>query len=200
MELGERDRAEEMLRFAIDSGELAASNDLANLLRDTGRDAEAVQVLVRAADAGDGQAADNLVSVFLDADELAPAVEAAERYADDSRPDTVVALADARAAARRVDEAEQLYQRARRLGALRAHTAYAAFLLDVRGDRAGAENQLWEARRHREPGAAGALGRFLLDDGRPDEAREHLVVGAAAGYRDAAAALAELDGEDPYDD
>lgn len=199
-ELGERDRAEETLRYAIDYGELAASNDLAILLRDAGRDAEAVQLLVRAADAGDGQAADNLVTTLLDAGELAPAIEAAERYADESRPDTIVGLADARAAAGRDDEAERLYRRADQLGALRAHTAYAAFLLSVRGDRRAAERQLWEARRHREPGAASALGRFLVDDGRPDEGREHLVVGAAAGDRDAAAALAELDGEDPYDD
>ncbi|MFD1233785.1 hypothetical protein ACFQ34_10870, partial [Pseudonocardia benzenivorans] len=165
-EIGERDAAEEALRLAIATGETAAANDLAILLRDMGRDAEAVQVLTRAADDGDGLAVDNLVSFLLDADELAPAVEAAERYADRARPDTVVALADARTAARRDAEAEELYRLADELGALRAHTAYATFLLATRADRVHAEQHLREARRHREPASAAARGLFLVEDGR----------------------------------
>ncbi|ODU22699.1 MAG: hypothetical protein ABT15_07060 [Pseudonocardia sp. SCN 73-27] len=199
-EIGDRDGAEEALRIAIANGESAAANDLGILLRDMGRDAEAVQVLVRAAEHGDGQAADNLVSFLLDADELAPAVAAAERYYDTGRPDTVVALADARSAARRDEEAEEFYRLAGRLGALRAHVAYASFLLAGRADRVHAEQQLREAVRHREPGAAAALGVFLIEDGRVAEGRDHLVAGASSGDRAAGAALAELDGEDPDDD
>jgi tetratricopeptide (TPR) repeat protein len=199
-ETGDRDGAEEALRLAIANGESAAANDLGILLRDMGRDAEAVQVLVRAADHGDGQAADNLVSFLLDADELVPAVAAAERYYDTSRPDTVVALADARAAARRDAEAEQLYRLADELGALRAHVAYATFLLATRADRSHAEHELREAVRHREPGASAALGVFLVEDGRVAEGRDQLVAGASSGDRAAAAALAELDGDDPDDD
>ncbi|NMH99811.1 tetratricopeptide repeat protein [Pseudonocardia acidicola] len=199
-ELGHKDRAEDALRLALQHGELAAANDLALLLRDEGRSGEAIQVLTRAADAGDALAPDNLVAFHLESGDLRAAIAAAERYVDDARPDTVVALADARAAAGRDDEAEELYRRAGALGAVRAHTAYAGFLLDGRGDAAGAEREFREARRHREPGSAYALGQFLLDDGRPEEAREHLVVGANAGDRNAARALAELDGEDPTDD
>ncbi|GAY09980.1 hypothetical protein [Pseudonocardia sp. N23] len=199
-EIGERDRAEEVLRTALANGETAAANDLGILLRDMGRDAEAVQVLGRAADQGDGQAADNLVSFLLDADELAPAVDAAERYYDTARPDTVVALADARSAARRDEEAEELYRLADRLGALRAHSAYAMFLVATRADRSHAERELREAVRHREPGAAAALGLFLVEDGRVAEGRDHLVAGASSGDRAATAVLAELDGEDPDDD
>ncbi|WP_214368590.1 tetratricopeptide repeat protein [Pseudonocardia sp. H11422] len=199
-ELGDAGRAEDALRLALDHGELAAANDLAILMRAEGRPGEAVQMLIWAADAGDELAPDNLVAFHLEDGDLPAAVEVAERYADDARPDTVVALADVRAAGGRDDEAEELYRRAGALGALRAHIAYGGFLLDVRDDAAAAEREFREARRHREPGSAYALGRFLADEGRRDEAREHLVAGTNAGDRNATEALAELDGVDPTDD
>lgn len=200
VEIGDRERAEEALRRAVESGELAAANDLAILLRDGDRFGEAVQVLVRAAEAGDRQAGANLVSLHIEASDLRAAIDAAERYADESRPDTIGALAEVRALQDRPDEAEALYRRADALGALRAHTAYGQFLLAVRGDAAAAEREFREAQRHAEPGWAFTLGRFLLDDGRGEEARPYLQHALDSGDRAAADALVELDGFDPTDD
>lgn len=197
-ELGDRERAEEALRLAVAHGELAAANDLGILLRDGERLGEAVQVLARAAAEGDPQAPANLVAVHLEDGDVTAAAEAAEAYHDVTRPDTVLALAEVRAAQGRQVDAEALYVQAGRLGALRAHTAYGQFLLTARGDVDGAEREFAEARRHAEPGWAYTMGRFLLDVGRPDEARAFLQVAADSGDRIAADTLVELDG-DPAD-
>jgi tetratricopeptide (TPR) repeat protein len=198
--LGDRERAEDALRLAVESGEVAAANDLAILLRDGGRLGEAVQLLADAAAAGDPQASANLVALLLEDDDVVSAVAAAETYADERRPDTLVALADVRVQQGRFDEAEALYRRAGELGGLRAHTAYGQFLLAGRGDVAAAERQLREAELHNEPGWAYTLGRFLLDQGRSDEARYYLQIAIDAGDEEAVTAMAELDGVDPADD
>jgi tetratricopeptide (TPR) repeat protein len=200
VELGERERAEDMLRLAVDNGEVAAVNDLAILLRDQGRLLEAVQMLAQAADAGDTQAAANIVELHLEAGDLAAAIAAAEQYADEHKPDTIVALADVRAQQGRADDAEGYYRWATELGGLRAHTAYGQFLLVTRGDAVRAEMEYRQAEQHAEPGWAYTLGRFLLDEGRPDEARYYLQVAVDGGDTAAAAAMVELDGEDPADD
>lgn len=192
-EMGDRERAEEALRLAVDSGELAAANDLAILLRDGGRLAEAVLVLTRAADAGDPQAGANLVELRLEDGDLVHAVVDAEQQVDEAHPDTLVALADVRSLQERPDEAEELYRRAGELGALRAHTAYGQFLLAERGDAGAAEREFRDAGRHAEPGWAYTLGSFLVDDGRPDEARQFLQAAVDAGDRVAADLLADLD-------
>ncbi len=199
-EIGDEEDAEAALRLAVRSGEIVAANDLAILLRDGGRLGEAVQVLVRAADGGDDHASSNLVALLLEDGDLRGAVQAAERYLDESRPDSVVALADCRAQQRDPDEAERLYRRATELDALRAHTAYGQFLYASRGDAAGAEREFREAQRHNEPAWAYTLGRFLLDEGRPAEARGFLQTAVGWGNRDAVAAIRELDGEDADDD
>ncbi len=199
-EIGDRERAEDALRLAVESGEIAASNDLAILLRDGDRLGEAVQVLERAAAAGDPQAGANIVELLLEAGDGPGALDAAERYADETRPDSLVALADVRAQQGRVDDAEAFYRRAGQLGGLRAHTAYGQFLLAARGDVAGAEFEFREAERHLEPGWAYTMGRFLLDDGRPDEARPYLQAAVDEGDQVAQDELAALDGEDPADD
>ncbi len=199
VEIGDRDRAEEALRQAVDTGDLTAANDLAILLRDSDRAGEAVHVLAAAADAGEPFAGANLVELHLDAGNLAAAADAAQRYAHDRRPETLVALAEVRTQQDRLGEAEQLHRRAVGLGALRAHTSYGRFLLLVRGDWAGAEREFREAERRTEPGWAYTLGRFLLDDGRPDEARDYLRIARDSGDQSAADTLVELDG-DPSDD
>ncbi|OJY39488.1 tetratricopeptide repeat protein [Pseudonocardia sp. 73-21] len=196
--IGDDERAEEALRLAIRHGEVAAANDLAILLRDGDRFGEAVQVLVRAADDGDQQAASNLVALHLENGDLPAAVTAAERYADASRPDTIVALADVRSLQGLLDEAEALYRGAG--PALRAHTAYGQFLRDARADPVAAEREFREAERHNEPGWAATFGRFLVEEGRPDEARGYLQTAVGWGDRDAADLLAEIDGDNPADD
>jgi tetratricopeptide (TPR) repeat protein len=198
--IGDHEGAERAFRLAISSGEMGASNDLAIMLADQERLGESVQVLVAAATAGDTQAGANLVSLYLEAGDTAAAIEAAEAYADENRPDTVVALADVRAAQGRYDEADGFYRRAGQLGALRAHTAYGQFLLTVRGDPDGAEAEFREAQRHAEPGWASMLGYFLVDAGRPEEARWYLQHAADSGDRDAVRVLIELDGGDASDD
>jgi tetratricopeptide (TPR) repeat protein len=200
VELGDHERAEEMLRLAVENGEVAAANDLAILLRDEGRLGEAVQLLAYAAGAGDPQAAANIVALHLEAGDLASAAAAAEQNADEQRPDTIVALADVRAQQGRLEDAEGYYRWAAELGGLRAHTAYGQFLLAVRGDPARAEVEFRAAERHAEPGWAYTLGRFLLDEGRGDEARYYLQIAVDGGDAAASAAMAELDGEDPADD
>jgi tetratricopeptide (TPR) repeat protein len=195
VQLGERERAESVLRLAVESGDVPATNDLAILLRDEGRLVEAVHLLVDAAAAGDQLAAANLVELHLEAGDLPAAAAAAERYATERRPDTILALADVRAQQGRFSDADALYRRAGELRALRAHTAYGQFLL-ARGDVAAAEREFREAERIAEPGWAFALGRFLLDDGRVDEARPCLEIAAAEGDEQAIEALAELDGVD----
>jgi hypothetical protein len=199
-ELGERERAEDMLRLAVDSGEVAAANDLAILLRDGGRLGEAVLILAQVAAAGDPQAPANIVELHLEAEDLPAAAAAAEQYADEKRPDTIVALADVRAQQGRADDAEGYYKWAAELGGLRAHTAYGQFLLVVRGDPDRAEVEFRQAEQHAEPGWAYTLGRFLLDEGRADEARYYLQIAVDAGDDAAVAAMAELDGVDPTDD
>jgi tetratricopeptide (TPR) repeat protein len=195
VELGDRARAESMLRLAVESGEVTAANDLAILLRDVGRPGEAVQLLVQVAEAGDELAAANVVALHLEAGDLPAAREAAERYADESRPDTLVALADLRALEGRADEAEGWYRKAGELGALRAHTAYGQFLAG-RGDPEGAEREFQEAERREEPRWAYTLGRFLLDEGRSDEARPYLQLAIDSGDTAAQQAMIELDGGD----
>jgi tetratricopeptide (TPR) repeat protein len=198
--LGDREGAEEAFRLAIASGEVGASNDLAILLRDEDRLGEALQVLARAAEAGDPQAGANLVELHLEAGDTLAAIEAAEAFADESRPDTLVALADVRAVQQRHDEAVAHYRRAAELGGLRAHTAYGQYLLATHGDIAGAEFEFREAQRHAEPGWAATLGTFLVDVGRPEEARWYLQQAVDSGDTDAVIALIELDGGDPSDD
>lgn len=195
VQLGERERAEEALRLAVESGDVPAANDLAILLRDEGRLVEAARLLVDAAAEGDQLAAANLVALQLEAGDLPAAVAAAEQYASERRPDTILALADVRAQEGRHDDADELYRRAGELGALQAHSAYAQFLVG-RGDREAAERELREAEGVAEPGWAFAYGRFLLDDGRLDEARRCLQIAVDEGDQDALAALAELDGVD----
>ncbi len=200
-ELGDTEGAERTLRLAVDNGEVAAANDLAILLRDLDRMAEAVYLLTRAAEEGDEQAPANLVALRMEAGDLAAAAAAAEKYADEARPDTIVALGDVRAAEGRPDDAERAYKRAIELGGgVRAHTAYGQFLLLAHADAARAEDQFREAWRHNEPGWAYTLGRFLVEDGRPDEAREFLAAAASWGDRDASDLLDEIDGVDPADD
>ena len=199
-QVGDLDRAEGAFRLALEHGELAACNDFAILLAQEGRFDEAVPLLQRAADAGDPQAAANLVELLLEFGDLPTALRMAERYANESRPDTIVALADVRAVTGWPDEAEALYRRAAVLGALRAHSAYGAFLLGVCGDAASAEREFREAARHDELGWQFTLGRFLVDDGRPAEARPYVAAAAALGDDEAVRLLAEIDGEDPYDD
>jgi tetratricopeptide (TPR) repeat protein len=198
--LGDHDGAEEAFRAAIAAGEVGASNDLAILLRDQDRLGEGVQVLTRAAELGDAQAGANLVELYLEAGDTLAAIEVAEAFADESRPDTVVALADVRAAQGLVDEAEAYYRRAGELGGLRAHTAYGQFLLTVRGDVVGAEAEFREAQRHSEPDWAATMGAFLVETDRPQEARWYLRHAADGGDEDAARILIELDGGDPTED
>lgn len=198
--LGDVDNAEAALRLAVDHGEVVAANDLAILLRDTDRLPEAVHVLRSAAERGDEQAPANLVALYLEAGDLVAAAETAERYADEARPDTIVALGDVRAAESKPEAAATAYRRAIELGGVRAHTAYGQLLLAAYGDAAGAEEQFRLAWRHNEPGWPYTLGRFLIDDGRPEDAREFLEAAAGWGDRDASDLLNEIDGVDPADD
>jgi Flp pilus assembly protein TadD len=197
--VGDLDGAEDAYRLAVSSGDVSAANDLAILLRDRGRVAEARFVLEQAAAAGDPVAPANLVELYLESGNLRAAVDTAERYVDDSNPDTLVALGDVRVAQQRDTEAERLYLGAAQLGAARAHTAYGNFLLNI-GAVEAAEREYRAAVDAGEPRWAVTMGRFLLDTDRADEARGYLQAGVDAGDVEAAELLNELDGVDDTDD
>ena len=86
----------------------------------------------------------------------------------------MVALAEVRAQQGRHGEADAAVPA--RGGARRAAGTHLlrAVPAAVRGDAAAAEREFREAERLAEPGWAFTLGRFLLDEGRPDEARDYL--------------------------
>lgn len=194
--VGDHDAAEDAFRFAIGHGDIAASNDLAILLRDRGRAGEAAYVLEQAVAADDPVAPANLVELYLEAGDLRAAVDTAERYLDETRPDTLVALGDVRVMQERGVEAERLYLQAGKLGAARAHTAYGNYLLAL-GDIDAAEREFRAAVTAGEPRWAFTMGRFLLDTDRVDEAREYLQAGADAGDVEAEETLLEIDGDEP---
>lgn len=200
--VGDHEAAEGAYRLAISAGDIGVANDLAVLLSDRGRIAEAVRLLERAIQAGDELAPMTIVGVQLMLpDGLHAATVTAEQLADEARPNTLIALAHVRATARRYDEAEQLYRRATELGGHRAHIHLGWFLQDVRGDVVAAEREYRSARGVQEPGSALALGRFMLENDRRAEARSYLELSALWGDQEAAALVeTELDGVDPTDD
>lgn len=201
--IGDHESAEEAFLVGLDAGDPAATNDYGVFLRDRGRTQEAQYVLDRAVRLGDDLAALNLVALHLEElDDPITATELAERFLDESRPATLLALADCRLAAGRVDDAAALYRRAAEQNAPCAHIYYGWFLRDRREDLAGAEEALRRAHEIGEPGAAFHLGRFLFDLGRPDEAQPYLEEAARRGDPDADALLeTEYRGlVDEYDD
>ena len=68
------------------------------------------------------------------------------------------------------------------------------------GRRGGGGAGVPGGRPARRAGLAVPLGRFLVDDGRAAEARPYVAAAAALGDDEAVRLLAEIDGEDPYDD
>lgn len=201
--IGHHESAEEAFLVGFDGGDPAATNDYGVFLRDRGRTQEAQYVLDRAVRLGDDLAALNLVALHLEElDDPATATELAEGFLDESKPATLLALADCRLAAGRLDEAAELYRRAAERNAPCAHIYYGWFLRDRREDLAGAEEQLRRAHEIGEPGAPFHLGRFLFDHGRPDEAQPYIEEAARRGDPDAEAVLETEYGGlvDEYDD
>ena len=201
--MGDHEGAEQAFLVGLDAGYADAMNDYGVFLRDRGRTQEALYVLDRAVRLGDELAALNLVALHLEElEDPATATELAERLHDDAKPSTLVALADCRLAAERVEEAGELYRRAAEGGGACAHIYYGWFLRDRHEDLAGAEEQLRRAHEVGEPGAAFHLARLLFDHGRPDEALPYFEEAAWHGDPDAVAVLeAEYRGlVDEYDD
>ena len=200
VEIGDRDRAEEMLRLAIDSGDLSAANDLAILLRDADRAGEAVHVLVQAGRRG------RAVRRRQPGGAAPGGGQPAGR--DRRRPSGTPTRAARRPWSRwpRCGPSRTTWTRRSACtggpassGRCARTPPTAGSCSRSRGDWAGAEREFREAERRAEPGWAYTLGRFLLDDGRPDEARGYLQLAAEAGDNTAAETLIELDG-DPTDD
>lgn len=201
--IGDHDSAEAAFLVGLYAEDPAATNDYGVFLRGRGRTQEALHTLDRAVRLGDDLAPLNLVALHLEElDDPMTATELAEAFLDEDKPATLLALADCRLAAGRVDEAADLYRRAAERDAPCAHIYYGWFLRDRRGDHAGAEEQLRRAHEVGEPGAAFHLGRFLFDHGRPDEAQPYVEEAAWHGDPDAVALLeAQYRGlVDEYDD
>ena len=105
----------------------------------------------------------------------------------------------------RPDEAVEILRHAVAAAEPGADDLLARAYLDC-GDWFGAADHLGrlvargQAGRHDEPGWQFGLGRFLVDDGRAPEARPCVAAAAALGDGEAATLLAEIDGEDPFDD
>ena len=199
--VGDIDRAEEAFLLALDHGELAACNDYAILLTQESRFNEAVPLLRRAADAGDPQAAANLVELLFEYGDLRAALQIAERYADESRPDTVVALALVRAASRPGGRGRGALPAGRRSWARCGHTARTARSCS----RCGATRRRPSGSSGRPPGTTSTAGSSRWASSwsttavrwRPARTSPSA---AALGDDEAVRLLAEIDGEDPYDD
>lgn len=201
--MGDHEGAEEAFLVGLAADDPGAMNDYGVFLRGRGRTQEALYLLDRAARAGDDLAALNLVALHLEElEDPDTATDLAERFHDESRPSTLIALADVRLARGREDEAETLYRRATELGGACAHIYYGWFLQDRRDDLERAEEHLRHAWDVGETGAAYHLGRFLFDTDRADEAQVWFEEAAYRGDRDAEAVLeAEYRGlVDQYDD
>ncbi|MFC5140171.1 tetratricopeptide repeat protein [Actinomycetospora rhizophila] len=201
--IGDHDSAEAAFLVGLDGGDPGATNDYGVFLRERGRTQEALYVLDRAVRLGDELAPLNLVALHLEElDDPVTATELAEDLLDEAKPATLLALADCRLAADRVDEAADLYRRAAEQGAPCANIYHGWFLRDRRGDHEGAEEHLRRAHEVGEPGAAFHLGRFLFDQGRLDEAQPYVEEAAWRGDPDAVALLeAQYRGlVDEYDD
>jgi Tfp pilus assembly protein PilF len=201
--LRDHEAAEAAFQVGVAADDPGALNDYGVFLRGRGRTQEAVYVLERAARAGDDLAPLNLVALHLE--ELADpeaAAELAERFHDETRPSTLIALADVRLAFGRAGDADALYRRATELGGACAHIYYGWFLQDRREDLVAAEEHLRRAWDVGEPGAAYHLGRFLFDTDRADEAQAWFEEAAYTGDQDALEVLeAEYRGMvDQYDD
>lgn len=188
--IGDHDSAEAAFMVGLDAGDPDAINDYGVFLRGRGRTQEALYVLDRAVRLGDELAPLNLVALHLEElDDPVSATELAEELLDEARPATLLALADCRLAAGRVDEAAELYRRAAEQGAPCGHVYYGWFLREHRGDHDGAEEHLRRAHEAGEPGAAFHVGRFLFDLGRVDEAAPYIEEAAQRGDPDAVALL-----------
>lgn len=201
-DLGDHDAAEDAFLVGVGLGDPGTLNDYGVYLRSRGRTQEAAHVLDRAARAGDDLAPLNLVSLHLEElDDPETATAIAERYADDDHPTNLIALAEVRLAAGRVDDAEELHRRAVELGGTCAHLWYGWFLLDRRDDPDGCERELRAAHDAGEAGAAVGLARFLHDAGRHDDALPLFLEAAMAGDAEAADVLEDNDNTfDRWDD
>ncbi|MCP2168845.1 tetratricopeptide repeat protein [Goodfellowiella coeruleoviolacea] len=193
-ELDESRAAEDAYRKALGHGDLSALNDYGVFLRDEKRFVEAAEVLRRSADFGDVLAPSNLIHLYEDdLDDPETAIEVGEKYLAPDKPAVYTALAAAYAAVGRTGEAGELFQRAIELDAPRAHQKYAWFLWDHEEDLAACEREFWAAFDNDEEGWSYALGYFLVDRGRIDEARAVLEHGATWGDMNARELLAELE-------
>ncbi|MFI9382106.1 tetratricopeptide repeat protein [Kutzneria sp. NPDC052558] len=193
-ELGAARTADRAYREAIANGDLSALNDYGLFLRLEGRFAEAISVLSRSAEFGDDLAPGNLMALYLDKlDDPRAALEIGEKYLDPDKPAIYPALADVYATLGRLDDAEELFHRGVELDAPRIHQQYAWFLWLHRHDLAAAEREFWAAWDNDESGWGYALGYFLLDQGRTEEAKAILERGATWGDLNARQLLEELD-------
>ncbi|GAA4936051.1 Tfp pilus assembly protein PilF [Actinomycetospora succinea] len=188
--IGDHESAEAAFMVGIDGDDPAATNDYGVFLRGRGRTQEALYVLDRAVRLGDELAPLNLVALHLEElDDPMTATELAEDLLDEGKPASLLALADCRLAAGRVEEAADLYRRAAAGGAPCGHIYLGWFLRDRHDDHAGAEAELRKAYEVGEPGAAFHVGRFLFDQGRSDEAQPYIEEAARRGDPDAVALL-----------
>ncbi|WP_246090658.1 tetratricopeptide repeat protein [Nonomuraea deserti] len=193
--VGDRERAEEWYRKAVERGEPGALNDFGTFLSDDdSRQDEAEQLFRQAAEQGDALALSNLGSVELDrgapeaaVDWLRRSLEAADRTGSTA----LLKLAAAEAQMGNNDAARELYDRAVDEGLADAHVERAVFLMG-KGEDEAAETDFQAAVVNNEEGAHYYYGEFLVHKNRVGEAVGHLDQAVADGSDAAHETLAKI--------
>ncbi|MEO3795232.1 tetratricopeptide repeat protein [Nonomuraea sp. B10E15] len=193
--VGDRERAEEWYRKAVERGEPGALNDFGTFLsEDDSRQDEAEHLFRQAAEQGDALAFGNLGSLELDrgAPEAAVAWLRRSLEAEDQTGSTaLLKLATAEAQLGNDDAARELYDRAVTERLAGAHVERATFLVE-RGEDEAAEADFRAAVENDDEGARYYYGEFLVNNDRVGEAVDHLDRAVADGSDAAHETLAKI--------
>ncbi|MGW0802299.1 tetratricopeptide repeat protein [Nonomuraea sp. NPDC002799] len=193
--VGDRERAEQWYRKAVERGEAGALNDFGSFLSEDGsRQEEAERLFLQAADQGDALAFSNLGGMELDRGDPEAAaawLRQGLELEDQTDSTALLKLADAEERMGNIEAARALYDRAVVDGLADAHVARAGLLV-ASGDAEAAEADFQAAVAGGEEGARYYYGEFLVASGRPEEAVAHLDQAVEDGSDAAHEVLAQI--------
>lgn len=192
MEAGDREGARDLLKTAVDAGDVEAMHRLAELEQASGNRESAEMLLRQAMGIDDGEALLQLVTLLEEAGDHAEAELLARQAAHDGAPYYLHRLAELRAEAGNREAAEELLQQSLAAGDVDALDVLAQ-LAEEAGDHEGAE-VLWRRLAASGPfaGALTHLGEIRAKRGEYEEAEALFREAAAVGDQGALYFLAEL--------